>query len=339
RKVPAERPSMAEVVAALDRLRTGLTAPSGPEAPGALPPAAGVGANGAAAPPVAIPSPPWGLAPSASSGSVSAPLPGALPSPLPHAPPVEGARPTPNRPLLQPRGEREEEREERAEARPTPNRPLLQPLLWLGAGLGLGLLVALGVLLRSGRGQQPPAPPAPSPPATAAAPPSAAATQKSSEPASAEPVRRSAGRRSSHSSRGETPSDGGGPEGGSGEERPLRLSRNPLDQQLARLAAQVAPGQRQVGRLQAGYGRQGQEQHRYVDLSAGRCYTFVSVGAPPMEALYAYLWDPRGRRVATEKDSGRQPVVWHCAAMSGRYHFLVKAAGGDGEYRSAVFVR
>ena len=70
-------------------------------------------------------------------------------------------------------------------------------------------------------------------------------------------------------------------------------------------------------------------------LSAGRCYRFVSSGSSSMRALYSYLWDPRGKRVATEKHD-LQAVIHHCARMSGPHLFLVKPAGGDGNFRSVL---
>jgi serine/threonine-protein kinase len=111
-----------------------------------------------------------------------------------------------------------------------------------------------------------------------------------------------------------------------------------LSRRLMALAQQVAPGMKRVGPVMSGYGEDGEEQHRYIDLTAGRCYVFVNVGADSMRALYAYLWDPTGRRVATEK-SGLHTSFQHCAAMSGSYHYLAKAADGDGEFRAAVYSR
>ncbi len=54
-----------------------------------------------------------------------------------------------------------------------------------------------------------------------------------------------------------------------------------------------------------------------------------------MHALYVYLWAPTGRRVVTEKHS-RSPVFVHCAAQTGTYHFVAKAAGGSGPFHTTV---
>ena len=88
--------------------------------------------------------------------------------------------------------------------------------------------------------------------------------------------------------------------------------------------------------LLSGYGHDGQEQRVTVQLTAGACYTFVSSGGGGMRALYAYLWDTRRKRVATDK-ADQDSVISYCARASGPHLYLVKAAGGDGPFRSVLF--
>ena len=104
----------------------------------------------------------------------------------------------------------------------------------------------------------------------------------------------------------------------------------------ARAADTVAPQTRALGTLLDGYGHDGQEQRAQVPMIAGRCYHIVSAGSSSMRALYSYLWDPRGKRVATQKRD-RQTVITHCARFSGSHLFLVKPAGGDGRFRSVLY--
>lgn len=161
----------------------------------------------------------------------------------------------------------------------------------------------------------------------------AASSEDGATPAGAPPDKAEARPESKGAHEGQ---DGATPDSKAEARRPE--PRDALGRHLMAVAARVAPGLRMHGAIFAERGEEGEERHRYVELSAGRCYVFVSVGSPTMEALYTYLWDPSGERVATQKE-GRESIFTHCARSSGRYHFLGKAAGEAGEMRSAIFVR
>ena len=111
-----------------------------------------------------------------------------------------------------------------------------------------------------------------------------------------------------------------------------------LDKRLARAAADLAPGARRHGPKLTGSGEEGQGQDRYVQLEEGHCYTFVTVGTESMGRVYAYLWDPAGERLVTDKPDSTVSSFNFCAPTTGLYHFQGKPARGAGTFKTGIYV-
>jgi hypothetical protein len=105
-------------------------------------------------------------------------------------------------------------------------------------------------------------------------------------------------------------------------------------------ASVVAPASRRVGEFLRGVaaGKHGLTDW-LVNLEAGKCYTFVGVGGPGVEALYLFLWSPSGRRVGEARPRSQVALMTHCALMTGPHRLEGKTARGEGELRAGVYVQ
>ncbi len=55
-----------------------------------------------------------------------------------------------------------------------------------------------------------------------------------------------------------------------------------------------------------------------------------------VERLYAYLWDPNGKRVTDRQESSPGVTIGYCAQQPGAYHVQIKVADAHGQYRAAL---
>jgi len=105
-------------------------------------------------------------------------------------------------------------------------------------------------------------------------------------------------------------------------------------------ASVIAPASRRVGEFLRGVaaGRHGLTDW-IVNLESGRCYTFVGVGGPGVEALHLFLWAPTGRRVGEARPRSQVALMTHCALVTGPHRLEGKTARGEGELRAGVYVQ
>ncbi len=111
-----------------------------------------------------------------------------------------------------------------------------------------------------------------------------------------------------------------------------------LRSQLAQLAAQKAPGAGPVGAPIGGFLGSRQALTQYVTMQAGHCYTIVGVGGQGVADLDLALFDPNGKRVASDIGFDPTPSLQHCATWPGAYKVEAKVKRGAGEVAVQVLV-
>ncbi len=140
------------------------------------------------------------------------------------------------------------------------------------------------------------------------------------------------------------------------EEPPTRSAAAPVD---VTMAAQAAPvihylssshlpaGARAVGAPFAGQFAEGQILERKVSMTAGKCYTVVAVGLPPVTEVNLELYPPsekvsEKKAAYTDATSGTQAVLGSretCVtpAISGSYTLVLFVKSGRGIAAAQVF--
>lgn len=110
-----------------------------------------------------------------------------------------------------------------------------------------------------------------------------------------------------------------------------------------RRAAGAAPGSHRVGDFFEGKGNSIGHDDRFdfpVQMDGGKCYWIVSCGEPDhIKSLSMYLWGPNNKRITEAKSDSPNPIIGHCAAMTGMYKFQTKITGGGGHFKAAVYVK
>lgn len=74
-----------------------------------------------------------------------------------------------------------------------------------------------------------------------------------------------------------------------------------------------------------------------VITAAGRCYTILGVGGQGVADLDLALFDPNGKRVASDLGFDPTPSLQHCANWPGAYKLEAKVKRGAGEIAVQVF--
>jgi hypothetical protein len=112
--------------------------------------------------------------------------------------------------------------------------------------------------------------------------------------------------------------------------------QNPVDRLSALASARFPEEKIQLQPLLTGFAAEGEGHAASYDLQAGRCYALVAVGEPTMQQLFAFLWDPNHERQQTIRGK-REPWTTIRARSSGPHKFVVRPAGGAGQYAAAVY--
>lgn len=108
-------------------------------------------------------------------------------------------------------------------------------------------------------------------------------------------------------------------------------------ERLSVLASDRLPSEKiQLKPVLSGFAEEGEGHSASYDLQAGRCYALVAVGEPTMQQLFAFLWDPNHERQQTIRGK-REPWTTIRARSSGPHKFVVRPAGGAGQYAAAVY--
>ncbi len=110
-----------------------------------------------------------------------------------------------------------------------------------------------------------------------------------------------------------------------------------LRSQLAQSAAVKAPGTQPVGAPFGGFLGSRQSITQYVTMQAGRCYTILGVGGQGVADLDLALFNPNGKRVASDIGFDPTPSLQHCAAWPGAYRLEATVKRGAGEIAVQVF--
>ena len=113
-------------------------------------------------------------------------------------------------------------------------------------------------------------------------------------------------------------------------------SQNPVDR-LSALASDRFPEEKiQLQPVLTGFAEEGEGHAASYDLQAGKCYALVGVGEPTMQQLFAFLWGPNDERQQTIRGK-REPWTAIRAQSSGPHKFVVRPAGGAGQYAAAIY--
>ncbi len=113
-----------------------------------------------------------------------------------------------------------------------------------------------------------------------------------------------------------------------------------MQTQVEAQAKQVAPGATAVTPLFRKVAYRRNDNTRWpLELQAGHCYLFSTVGDESVERIYVLLWDTKGDRQFAQKQPGPGVVAEYCPEVSGTHEFEVKIAAGHGHYLTRVFAR
>ncbi|MGZ3442803.1 MAG: hypothetical protein ACXVDD_24950, partial [Polyangia bacterium] len=110
-----------------------------------------------------------------------------------------------------------------------------------------------------------------------------------------------------------------------------------LRSQLAQSAAQKAPGTEPVGAPIGGFLGSRQSVTQFVTMQAGRCYTILGVGGQGVSDLDLVLYNPNGKRVASDIGFDPTPSIQHCAQWPGAYKLEATVKRGGGEIAVQVY--
>lgn len=110
-----------------------------------------------------------------------------------------------------------------------------------------------------------------------------------------------------------------------------------LQSQLAQAASAKAPGAQPVGAPIGGFLGSRQSVSQYVTMQAGRCYTILGVGGQGVSDLDLVLYNPNGKRVASDIGFDPTPTVQHCAQWPGAYKLEATVKRGNGEVAVGVY--
>jgi hypothetical protein len=110
-----------------------------------------------------------------------------------------------------------------------------------------------------------------------------------------------------------------------------------LKSQLAQSASQKAPGSEPVGAPIGGFLGSRQSVTQFVTMQAGRCYTILGVGGQGVNDLDLVLYNPNGKRVASDIGFDPTPSVQHCAQWPGAYKLEATVKRGGGEVAVQVY--
>jgi hypothetical protein len=110
-----------------------------------------------------------------------------------------------------------------------------------------------------------------------------------------------------------------------------------LKSQLAQRAATQAAGQEAVGAPIGGFLGSRQSVQQYVTMQAGRCYTILGVSGQGVNDLDLVLYNPNGKRVASDIGFDPTPAIRHCAEWPGAYKLEATVKRGGGEVAVQVF--
>ena len=112
--------------------------------------------------------------------------------------------------------------------------------------------------------------------------------------------------------------------------------QNPVDRLSALASARFPEEKIQLQPLLTGLAAEGEGHAASYDLQAGKCYALVGVGEPTMQQLFAFLWGPNDERQQTIRGK-REPWTAIRAQSSGPHKFVVRPAGGAGQYAAAIY--
>jgi hypothetical protein len=105
---------------------------------------------------------------------------------------------------------------------------------------------------------------------------------------------------------------------------------------IAEMATSAAPGAERVGELFEG---EADKTDWYVQFDSGKCYWLIGAGEETVKELYLFLWDPKDKRITSNKAENGRVTVGHCAEVSGMYHFQAKVNTGEGKYKVGVYAK
>ena len=110
-----------------------------------------------------------------------------------------------------------------------------------------------------------------------------------------------------------------------------------LRSQLEQSATQKAPGMEPVGAATGGFLGSRQSLTQYVTMQAGRCYSILGIGGQGVNDLDLVLYNPNGKRVASDIGFDPTPSLQHCAQWPGAYKLTATVKRGGGEIAVQVY--
>ena len=79
-----------------------------------------------------------------------------------------------------------------------------------------------------------------------------------------------------------------------------------------------------------------QSLQQYVMMQAGRCYTIIGIGGQGVSDVDLALYNPNGKRVASDNGFDQTPMIRHCAQWPGAYRLEATVKRGSGEIAPPV---
>jgi hypothetical protein len=111
-----------------------------------------------------------------------------------------------------------------------------------------------------------------------------------------------------------------------------------LSGRVDKQASTVVPGGKRIGEVYKGSApKAGGRSDWYVQLPAGRCFTFVGEAGAGVRGLYLYLWGPDGKRVKDARVRTEHATMPYCTVVAGQYHLQAKISDGSGEYGVGIY--
>jgi hypothetical protein len=122
-----------------------------------------------------------------------------------------------------------------------------------------------------------------------------------------------------------------------------------LGQYCDKDAAIAAKGAKRTGEFFEGSGNsigRDDRQDYTIQMDNGKCYWMIACGEAgrdgedgKIKALYLYLWGPDNKRITEAKSTSSNPMIGHCATLTGMYKLQAKINSGSGKYKLGVYVK
>lgn len=110
-----------------------------------------------------------------------------------------------------------------------------------------------------------------------------------------------------------------------------------LDPKVDEAARAASPGGQRVGDFLRGVANDDGDRTSWtVPLDAAHCYNIQAMGDEGVEKIALYLFDPRDKRVESQRSKMASALLYYCPQIPGLHRLEVKL-GGAGHYSAVVY--